>query len=50
MPDSARARALVLERPDLPRRCVGLDGAGDLLATMAGERDGVPPVHGVVSP
>jgi alcohol dehydrogenase len=35
---------------DLPRRCVGLDEAGDLLATMAGERDGVPPVHGVVTP
>lgn len=64
MPDSARARALVLERPhhldilasgrypfaDLPRRCVGLDEAGDLIAAMAGERDGVPPVHGVVTP
>lgn len=35
---------------DLPRRCVGLDGADDLLATMAGERDGVLPVHGVVTP
>jgi alcohol dehydrogenase len=35
---------------DLPRRCVGLDGAADLLATMAGERDEVPPVHGVVTP
>jgi alcohol dehydrogenase len=35
---------------DLPRRCVGLDGAEDLLATMAVERDVVPPVHGVVSP
>jgi alcohol dehydrogenase len=35
---------------DLPRRCVGLDEAGDLLATMAGERAGVPPVHGVVTP
>jgi alcohol dehydrogenase len=34
----------------LPRRCVGLDEAEDLLATMAGERDGVPPVHGVVVP
>lgn len=34
----------------LPRRCVGLDDAEDLLATMAGERDGVPPVHGVVIP
>jgi alcohol dehydrogenase len=35
---------------DLPRRCVGLDGAADLLATMAGDRDDVPPVHGVVTP
>ena len=35
---------------DLPRRCVGLDEAGDLLATMAGERDDVAPVHGVVTP
>jgi alcohol dehydrogenase len=35
---------------DLPRRCVGLDGAEDLLATMAGDRDDVPPVHGVVTP
>jgi alcohol dehydrogenase len=35
---------------DLPRRCVGLDAAEDLLATMAGERDDVPPVHGVVTP
>jgi alcohol dehydrogenase len=35
---------------DLPRRCVGLDEVGDLLATMAGERDNVPPVHGVVTP
>ena len=35
---------------DLPRRCVGLDAAEDLLATMAGERDEVPPVHGVVTP
>jgi alcohol dehydrogenase len=34
----------------LPRRCVGLDEAGDLLATMAGDRDDVPPVHGVVTP
>ncbi len=31
---------------DLPRCCVGLDAAEDLLATMAGERDDVPPVHG----
>jgi alcohol dehydrogenase len=35
---------------DLPRRCVGLDGAEDLLATMAGEHDGVAPVHGVLTP
>jgi alcohol dehydrogenase len=35
---------------DLPRRCVGLGEVGDLLATMAGERDNVPPVHGVVTP
>lgn len=35
---------------DLPRRCVGLDGAHELLATMAGERDGTPPVHGVLTP
>ncbi len=34
----------------LPRRCVGLDDLEDLLATMAGERDGVPPVHGVFTP
>ena len=35
---------------DLPRRCVGLEGAADLLATMAGDRDDIPPVHGVVTP
>jgi alcohol dehydrogenase len=34
----------------LPRRCVGLDDAHELLATMAGERDAVPPVHGVLTP
>ena len=34
----------------LPRRCVGLEDLEDLLATMAGERDGVPPVHGVFTP
>ncbi|MGH3557573.1 MAG: zinc-binding dehydrogenase, partial [Mycobacterium sp.] len=34
----------------LPRRCVGLDDAEDLIATMAGERDGVAPVHGVITP
>jgi len=34
---------------DLPRRTEQLDGLGDLLATMAGERD-TPPVHAVVVP
>jgi alcohol dehydrogenase len=34
----------------LPRRCVGLDGAAGLLATMGGEGDEVPPVHGVLTP
>jgi alcohol dehydrogenase len=32
------------------RRCARPDDAEDLLATMAGERDGVPPVHGVLTP
>ncbi len=27
----------------------GSEGAEDLLATMAGERDGVPPIHGVLT-
>jgi alcohol dehydrogenase len=35
---------------NLPRRCVRLEEAEELLATMAGERDGVPPVHGVLTP
>ena len=34
----------------LPRRCVRLEDAEELLATMAGERDVVPPVHGVLTP
>ena len=34
----------------LPRYCARLEDAGELLATMAGERDGVPPVHGVLTP
>jgi alcohol dehydrogenase len=34
----------------LPRRCVGLDGAAELLASMGGEGDDVPPVHGVLTP
>lgn len=35
---------------DLPRRCVGLDGVDDLIRSMAGESDDIPPVHGVVTP
>jgi alcohol dehydrogenase len=35
--------------PDLPRVTVGLDGAAELLETMAGER-GIPPVHAVLIP
>jgi len=35
---------------ELPRRVVGLDGAEDLLRTMAGEGDEPPPVHGVLVP
>ncbi len=35
---------------DLPRRIEKLDGAAELLATMAGEGDGAPPVHGVLVP
>jgi alcohol dehydrogenase len=34
----------------VPRRCVRLEDAEELLATMAGDRDGVPPVHGVFTP
>jgi hypothetical protein len=34
----------------LPRRSVGLDEAEDLVATMAGLRDAIPPVHGVLTP
>lgn len=34
---------------ELPRQTVGLDGAAELLETMAGER-GVPPVHAVLAP
>jgi alcohol dehydrogenase len=52
----AYARALDLLAADparfaaLPRRATGLDGVDDLLRTMAGETDTVPPVHGVVVP
>ncbi len=34
----------------LPRRIADLAGAEELVATMAGERDGPPPVHGVLVP
>ena len=34
----------------LPRRCARLEDAEELLVTMAGERDGVSPVHGVLTP
>lgn len=35
---------------ELPRRCVGLDQAKELLVAMAGEADVAPPVHGVLLP
>ncbi len=35
---------------DLPRRVVGLDDAESLLQVMAGDVDGIPPLHGVVAP
>jgi alcohol dehydrogenase len=35
---------------DLPRRCTDLDGVEDLLRVMAGDTDGTPPVHAVVTP
>lgn len=35
---------------DLPRRCADLDGAADLVRSMAGESDTPPPVHGVLTP
>jgi len=35
---------------DLPRRAVGFDDLPHLLATMAGETDDTPPVHGVLVP
>jgi len=35
---------------DLPRRCVGLGQAEELLLAMAGEADAPPPVHGVLVP
>ncbi len=35
---------------ELPRSCVDLGGAERLLQSMAGDREEVPPVHGVVVP
>jgi alcohol dehydrogenase len=35
---------------DLPRWCTPLDGAADLLQSMAGEGVTTPPVHGVLTP
>ncbi len=35
---------------DLPRRVVGLDDTESLLRVMAGDADGIPPLHGVVVP
>ncbi len=35
---------------ELPRMTADLDGANELLATMAGERDGAPPLFGVIVP
>ena len=35
---------------DLPRRTVGLDGAEDLLLSLAGESHEPAPVHGVITP
>ena len=35
---------------ELPRAVVDLDGLPSLLELLAGDRDGVPPVHGVLAP
>ena len=35
---------------ELPRAVVDLDGLPSLLELLAGDRDGVPPVHGVLTP
>jgi len=46
-----RARAAGVARypfEEIPRRIEGLDGAEELLRTMAGEL-GEPPVHGVLA-
>ena len=35
---------------DLPRRVATLDDAEDLIRSLAGEGDALPPVHGVIAP
>jgi alcohol dehydrogenase len=35
---------------ELPRRVENLEGADDLVRTMAGESAHAPPVHGVITP
>ena len=35
---------------DLPRQVAGFDDVEHLLQIMAGERSGVPPIHGVFAP
>ena len=35
---------------DLPRQVARIGDAADLLGTMAGETEALPPVHGVVRP
>ena len=35
---------------DVPREVVGLNGAADLLARMAGDPGPIPPIHGVIAP
>jgi alcohol dehydrogenase len=35
---------------DLPRQLVGFDELEPLIQVMAGERDGIPPIHGVFAP
>ena len=35
---------------DLPRRVAALDDAEDLIRSLAGEGDALPPVHGVIAP
>jgi alcohol dehydrogenase len=53
-PAYRRALALVASDKypfrDVSRRVEHLDGAGELLATMAGEGDEAPPVHAVLTP